>query len=56
MKPSPAPKIPGDTPGERLSNALRMVLSVSKKNLLKKEAREKRTRERKKLVKDGTEA
>jgi len=47
VKPAPAPNVPGDTPAERMSNALRMVLSVSKKDLLKKEAREKRTREKK---------
>jgi hypothetical protein len=39
MKPAPAPTVPGDTPGQRLSNALRMVLTVSKDELLKKEAR-----------------
>ena len=29
MKPEPAPNVPGNTPGERMSNALRMVLTVS---------------------------
>ncbi|MGI9073197.1 MAG: hypothetical protein ACR2JB_18230 [Bryobacteraceae bacterium] len=47
MKPLPAPNVPGDTPAERMSNALRMVLRVSKKDLLKQEAREKRAREKK---------
>jgi hypothetical protein len=42
MNPQPAPTVPGDTPGQRLSNALRMVLTVSKEDLLKKEARLKR--------------
>lgn len=42
MKPAPAPKVPGNTDAERMSNALRMVLTVSKPELLKKEAREKR--------------
>lgn len=42
MKPLPAPNVPGDTPGQRLSNALRMVLTVSKDELLRKEARLKR--------------
>lgn len=47
MKPAPAPRILGNTEGERMSNALRMMLTVSKADLLKKEARLKRTRARK---------
>jgi hypothetical protein len=48
MKPLPAaPNVPGNTPAERLSNALRMVLKVSKADLLKEEARLKRASERK---------
>ena len=46
MKPAPAPNVPGDTDAERMSNALRMVLAVSKKDLLKKEARLKRARDK----------
>ena len=42
MKPEPAPTVPGSTEGERMSNALRMVLTVAKDELLKKEARVKR--------------
>jgi hypothetical protein len=42
MKPLPAPQVPGDTDAERMSNALRMVLTVSKADLLKEEARVKR--------------
>ncbi len=38
----PAPTVPGNTPAERMSNALRMVLTVSKADLLKREARVKR--------------
>ena len=38
----PAPDVPGKTEAERMSNALRMVLTVSKDELLKKEARLKR--------------
>jgi hypothetical protein len=53
MKPRPAPNVPGDTPAERMSNALRMVLSVSKKDLLKKEAKEKRAREKKRTKKNS---
>jgi hypothetical protein len=41
MNPQPAPNIPGDTPGQRLS-ALREVLIVSKDDVLRKEARLKR--------------
>jgi hypothetical protein len=51
MKPAPAPKVPGNTDAERMSNALSMVLTVSKKDLLKKEAREKRANTRKKRTK-----
>ena len=53
MKPAPAPNVPGDTPSERLGNALRMVLTVSKEALLKEEAKEKRTRERKRAKKSA---
>ncbi len=34
--------VPGNTPGERMSNALRTVLSVSKGELLERESRLKR--------------
>jgi hypothetical protein len=50
-KPSPAPNVPGNTEAERMSNALRMVLTVSKADLLKKEAKQKKVRDRKKLAK-----
>ena len=53
MKPEPAPNIPGNTDGERMSNALKMVLSVSKKELLKAEAKRKRAIERRKRRKKG---
>jgi len=52
MKPLPAPNIPGKTEFERFDNAVRQVLSVSKDELLSREAREKRTRERKKQGSD----
>jgi len=48
MKPLPAPNVPGKTEFERFDNAVRQVLSVSKEALLRQEAREKKTRERKK--------
>ena len=38
-KPEPILHVPGNTPGERMSNALSMVLKVSKEDLLKEEAR-----------------
>ena len=47
MKPLPAPQVPGNTDAERMSNALRMVLTVSKEDLLKREARVKRASEKK---------
>ncbi len=47
----PAPNVPGETPSERLSNALRTVLRVSKADLLKKEARLKRAKEKRRAVK-----
>jgi hypothetical protein len=53
MKPAPAPNVPGNTEAERMSNALRMVLTVSKEDLLKKEAREKRLAEKKRRKKVG---
>ena len=47
MNPLPAPKVPGKTEFERFDNAVRQVLSVPKEALLKREAREKKTREHK---------
>ena len=51
MKSRPAPNVPGNTEAERMSNALRTVLTVSKKDLLKKEAREKQTNGKKRTKK-----
>jgi hypothetical protein len=45
MKPLPAPNVPGKTEFERFDNAVRQVLTVSKEELLKREAQEKKTRE-----------
>lgn len=42
-----APNVPGDTPAERLSNALNRVLKVSKADLLKEEARQRSDSEKK---------
>lgn len=54
MKPQPAPPVPGNTDAERLSNALRMVLTVSKDELLKKEARLKRASAKKRAKKSSS--
>jgi hypothetical protein len=54
MKPLEAPDVPGSTEAERMSNALRKVLTVSKEELLKKEAAEKRARDNKKRGKKPT--
>jgi hypothetical protein len=51
MKPLPPPHVPGKTEFERFDNAVRQVLTVSKEDLLKKEAQEKKARERKKRTK-----
>jgi hypothetical protein len=40
------PDVPGDTPAERLSNALNRVLRVSKADLLKEEARQRQDKRR----------
>ena len=47
MKPLPPPNVPGNTDAERMSNALRMVLKVSKADLLKKGASIKRANDKK---------
>jgi len=46
VKPLPAPHVPGKTEFERFDNAMRQVLSVSKEELLKREAREKNKKKR----------
>ncbi len=51
MRPLPTPDVPGKTEAERFDNALRTVLSVSKEELLKREAKWKRMRDRKKRAK-----
>jgi hypothetical protein len=52
MKPLPAPNVPGNSEAERFDNAVRKIFSVSKEELLKREAewqllRTKRTRTKK---------
>ncbi len=51
MKPAPAPDVPGNTPWEKLDNAVRKVFSVTKEALLKEEARLKKARARKRSKK-----
>jgi hypothetical protein len=51
MKPLPPPLVRGKTEFERFDNAVRQVLTVSKEELLKREAQEKKERERKKRAK-----
>jgi hypothetical protein len=46
MKPLPPPDVPGKTEFQRFDNAVRQVLTVSKEELLKREEREKRVREK----------
>jgi hypothetical protein len=48
MRPLPAPHVPGKTEYERFDNAMREVLTVSKEELLKREAEAKEAREPKK--------
>jgi hypothetical protein len=45
MKPLPTPPVEGDTEFERFDNAMRQVLTVSKEELLRREAEEKKTTE-----------
>ena len=47
MKPEPAPKVEGKTPWKRLDNAVRQIFTVSKEDVLKEEAKQKRTRAKK---------
>lgn len=47
MKPEPPPKVPGKTPWKRLDNAVRHIFTVSKEDVLKAEAKEKRARTKK---------
>ena len=46
MKPLPPPHVPGKTEFERFDNAVRQVLTVSKEELLKREERDRRDREK----------
>jgi len=50
-KPLPAPEVPGNTEAERFDYAVRKILTVSKAELLKREAKWKKARARKKRAK-----
>ena len=54
MKPAQAPQVPGDTEAQRMSNALRKVLTVSKADLLKAEEKWNLTRPKKKQAKKAS--
>ena len=47
MKPSPPPHVPGNTEAERMDNAVRKMLSASKEDVLKAEAKERAERKKK---------
>jgi hypothetical protein len=51
MKPAPAPNVPGNTEAERMDYVARAMFRVPKEAILKAEAKEKRTRARKKRPK-----
>jgi hypothetical protein len=42
MKPLPDPNVPGKTEFERFDNAVRQILTVSKTDVLRREAEEKK--------------
>jgi len=50
MKPASAPEVPGNTEAEKFDNAVRKIFRVSKEELLKREAKWKRTRAKKKKL------
>jgi hypothetical protein len=53
MNLEPAPSVPGVTDPERMSNALRMVLTVPKQATLKAEAKLNRAKEKKRKKRTG---
>jgi hypothetical protein len=53
MKPLPAPPVPGETDSARFDYAVRKMFSVSKEDVVKEEAKQKRARARKKRTKGG---
>jgi hypothetical protein len=53
VKPSQAPTVPGKTDAERFDNAVRKIFSVSKDELLKREAKWQRQQARKRRSKES---
>jgi hypothetical protein len=51
MKSAPPPPVPGNTDAERFDYAVRKMFSVSKEDVVKEEAKQKRARARKKRPK-----
>jgi hypothetical protein len=51
MKPLPPPYVPGHSDSERMDNAVRKMFSVSKEEIVRREAEEKRARQRIKRAK-----
>lgn len=51
MKPLPPPYVPGDTDAERMDNAVRKMFTVSKAEVLKREAGWQRANGREKRAK-----
>jgi hypothetical protein len=51
MNPLPAPKVPGNTDAQRMDNAVRTMLAVSKEELLKRDAAWQKSRPKKKANK-----
>jgi hypothetical protein len=51
VKPAPPPNVPGNTGAERFDNAVRKMFSVSKADVLKAEAKEKRARDKQRAKK-----
>lgn len=51
MKPAPAPNVPGNTEAERFEDAVRKIFSVSKEELLKREAEWQRNNAKKRAGK-----
>lgn len=54
MKPQAPPRVAGNTEAERMDNALRKVLTVSKADLLKEEVKWQRGQARKKRTRKPT--
>ena len=54
MKPLPAPRVPGSTEAERMSNAVRKMFSVPKEAILKAETKWKQAQTKKKQAKKSS--